>query len=334
MTARQQAFRVDRQRHRRLQAFGQRAQFGGCLDGPATGQDQRAPRASEQAGGLVEGGRRASWLRGKHRRAGCHAANRRDDHVERNFDVNRSWPLAPEHRERAGQHLRQFVRIQQRVGERGEPGEYAVLRRQFVQAASAVAQLVRGVDAGDHEHRDRIGVGLRHRGRDIRHARPGDDEAHAGLAGNARITVGHETCALLVAWRDVTQCRRREPTIQLDGMDAGNAEHQFDAVVFKQPHECFAAGLRGGRPELAVFARVGEERGVFRRVHATPVTLIDCWDMLGSGVCVLDAFLFRSTWPATDEFACSSCPVLMAAIDNNTFRETRISICYSVGYMI
>ena len=46
-----------------------------------------------------------------------------------------------------------------------------------------------------------------HRGDRVGEPRPGDDEGDAGLAGRARIAVGHEARALLVARRDVADLR-------------------------------------------------------------------------------------------------------------------------------
>ncbi|VWD42684.1 hypothetical protein BCO71033_04712 [Burkholderia contaminans] len=155
-------------------------------------------------------------------------------------------PRAGEDREGAREDLRQIGRVEQRVRERGESREHVALGRQLVQAPVAAAEFAPCVDARDHQHRDRIRVGLCHRGRDIGHPRPGDDEADARPARDACIAVGHEAGPLFVARRHVADRRCGETAIELDGMHAGNAEHAFDAVAFEEVDERFAAGAGAG----------------------------------------------------------------------------------------
>ena len=99
------------------------------------------------------------------------------------------------------------------------------------------------VDAGDDQHRHRVGVGLRHGGDDIGHAGPGDDEAGGRFAGGARVAVGHEAGALFVARRDVAQARVGQPAVEFDGMHARNAEDDFDAIGLQQLDQYLAAGF-------------------------------------------------------------------------------------------
>jgi hypothetical protein len=115
-----------------------------------------------------------------------------------------------------------------------------------VQVAVTAAQAFALVDAGDHQHRDRIGVGLAHGRGDIGHPRPGDDEAHAGLAGDTCIAVGHEAGALLVARGDMADAAARQAAVQLDGVHAGNAEHGVDAPGLQLFDEKFTAGGHAG----------------------------------------------------------------------------------------
>ena len=53
---------------------------------------------------------------------------------------------------------------------------------QLMQMACAAARVGDFVDTGNHQHWNRIGLGLRHRRGDVAHARAGDDEAHAHFA--------------------------------------------------------------------------------------------------------------------------------------------------------
>ena len=86
---------------------------------------------------------------------------------------------------------------------------HADLVADFVQEAAAGADLAPAVLAGNHEDRDRIPVGLAHRGQDIGDAGAGDREADAEAAGHPGVAVGHEPEALLVATRDVPDARGR-----------------------------------------------------------------------------------------------------------------------------
>ena len=117
-----------------------------------------------------------------------------------------------------------------------------------------------------------FGVGLAHGGGDVGHARAGDDEAHAGLAGDAGIAVGHEAGALLVARRDVPDAGRRQAAIELDGMHAGNAEDQLDAIGFEQLHQELAAGRhfppRNCFPEPGRGPTPGADRNLHAPLHA------------------------------------------------------------------
>ena len=103
-----------------------------------------------------------------------------------------------------------------------------------MQMAVAMAHLMAGIDAGNHQHRNRIRISLRHRGCDVGHPRTGDDETHAGLSGDARIAVGHEAGALLMARCDMTHRRFGKAAIEFHGMHARDPEYQLDAVVLQQ----------------------------------------------------------------------------------------------------
>ena len=82
---------------------------------------------------------------------------------------------------------------------------------------------------------------------DVRHAGPGDHDADARAVGHAAVAVGHEAGALLVARHDVADAARGEPTVDLERVHAGNAEHDVDAALLEQARHGGAAGGRGRR---------------------------------------------------------------------------------------
>ena len=224
---------------------------------------QQRRRARDRVAGRAPGG--PGRGRGCQRQvvAGC------GDHVDRDLDVHRPRPRAGEQREGPRQHLGQLARVQHGVAEGGDACHHGLLRAQLVQPALAHRQLLGAVDAGDHQHRDRIAIGLAHRGQDVGHAGAGDDEADARLAADPGIAVGHEAGALLVARRDVPDPGRRQAAIELDRVHARDAEHRVDPVALEQPHQHFAAGghvvllrlgrgcgrARSGRPPAAASRR-------------------------------------------------------------------------------
>lgn len=119
------------------------------------------------------------------------------------------------------------------MGERRNPCHQRALRRELMQLAPAAAQLAAGLNAGDDQHRDRIGIGLAHGSGDIGHSGAGNNEANPRFAAGARIAVGHEPCTLLMPRRDMSDRRAREATVQLHGVHAGNAKHLLDAISLK-----------------------------------------------------------------------------------------------------
>ena len=156
-----------------------------------------------------------------------------DQHVQRNLDVHGTRTRRLKHRKRPGQHRRQFSRRHQRVGKSRDACDQRTLGRQFMQLAATATQLTARLHAGNHQHRDRVRVGLTHRRGDIGHAGTGDDEADAGLAPGACVTVGHEACTLLVARGDVGNRRTRKPSVELDRVDARNPEDPLHPVAFQ-----------------------------------------------------------------------------------------------------
>ena len=145
--------------------------------------------------------RRMLWLNFGHREAG--SVCRQFHHVRRDFDMHRSRTAAGHDREGAGQNFIEIRRIGQRVRPQCHRGSQSRLIRQLMQMPAALAQRRRGIDAGDHQHRDAVSPRLSHRGQRVGQPRSGDDETDAGPPGDTRIAIGHEARTLFVARRDV-----------------------------------------------------------------------------------------------------------------------------------
>jgi hypothetical protein len=154
------------------------------------------------------------------------------DDIERQLDMNGPRAAAVEHRESARQHMRQFVRPQQRMAEGRQALHQAALRRQLVQPALAESEIPRVVHAGEHENGDGVGIGLAKRRRDEAGRRP---------AAGAGVAVGHEARPLLVPRRDMPELRVGQAAIEFDGVDTGNAEDRIDAVQAEQLDQHLAA---------------------------------------------------------------------------------------------
>src|SRR5437763_839055 len=89
---------------------------------------------------------------------------------------------------------------------------------------------------GQYEHGLRIAVSLRDAGRRVGDARPANDRADSWLAGRARVAVGHEAGALLVATLHVADPGTRDAAVQLQSHRTGHAEHGIHLVGREQPH--------------------------------------------------------------------------------------------------
>src|SRR2546427_780178 len=94
---------------------------------------------------------------------------------------------------------------------------------------------------GKYQHGLRIAVSLRDAGRRVGDARPANDRADSWLAGRARVAVGHEAGALLVATLHVADPRTRDATVQLESHRTGHAEHGIHLVGREQPHHGLTA---------------------------------------------------------------------------------------------
>ncbi|CRM10699.1 hypothetical protein [Pseudomonas sp. 58 R 3] len=170
------------------------------------------------------------------------APDRRCQHIQRHRNMHRPWALAVEHRIGAGDQFGQILGTQGHRRKRGDRRGDGALVLGFVQAAPAFAEAGGVIDAGDHQHRDRVGVGLANRCSGIGHAGPGDHKTHARFAADPRIAVGHKTGALLVARQHMANATAGQAAIQLQGVDTRNAEHRVDAIISQQPHQGLAAG--------------------------------------------------------------------------------------------
>lgn len=233
MVARQHAFGIDRQRHRSVEQLGKSGQLWRCVDGTAASQNQRTSGFSQQLAHAFDGRWRSAGAVDIDRYAGEQFIGVFDQHVQRNFDVYRTWATGLKQGKSTCQHYRQFSGGHQGMRERRNTCDQCALIRQFMQLAAPTAQLTARLHAGDHQHRDRVGVSLAHRRGDVGHARPGNDEAHARFATGARVAVSHETGALLMPWGDVVDARTGQPAIQLHGVHAGNAEYLLDPIILE-----------------------------------------------------------------------------------------------------
>ncbi|MNT02153.1 hypothetical protein D3C72_1366410 [compost metagenome] len=136
--------------------------------------------------------------------------------------------------------------------ERRDAGNQATLGRQLVQFAAPAPQLIARLDAGDHQHRNRVSVSLAHGGSDVGHAWAGDDKADARFATGTRIAVSHEAGTLLVAWGNVADRRTCQPTVELDGMYARNAEDMVNTIAFKEFDQYFATSCHVRLPVIVL----------------------------------------------------------------------------------
>ncbi len=270
--ATQQTLGVDGGGAWRVETFDELARgLGGIHAAPAE-QHQRALGLAQPVGGLRQPGRvgrRAIQLR-----AGP-LSRRRDrciEQIDGDLDMHRPRARRGEHREGAGQYLGQRGGVEQGMAEARHPGQRLLLAGQFVQPALAAPQGVAAVDAGDHQHRHRVGQRLAHRGGDIGHPRTGDDQADPGLAAGTGVAIGHEPGALFVARGDVADRLTFQAAIQLDGVHAGNAEYGVDGVAFaQQADQQFSAGHDGPQKTkvCAMKAMIGRVIAVRSRKTAT-----------------------------------------------------------------
>jgi len=144
--------------------------------------------------------------------------------------MNRARPAAAKHRIGTSNQFWQFFRISDHGAEGREPGRDRRLIVEFVDRPPAFTLGERGARSGQHEQGLRIAVSLGDAGRRVGHTRAGDDRTNTGPPGCARVAVGHETRALLVATLHVADPRARDAAIQLDGHRPGHAEHRVHFI--------------------------------------------------------------------------------------------------------
>ena len=157
----------------------------------ASSSTARSTSAASASGGAPRAGSRSQALAGQ------------VEHVDRDADVHRPRPARLEDLEGPREGLGQLGRVAHldRLGR--DRGHERALVGQVVQRAVPAAVVGASGGARDDQQRDRVVVGARDRRRGVRQAGARDQRAHAGLARDARVAVGHERRALLVARRDV-----------------------------------------------------------------------------------------------------------------------------------
>ena len=87
--------------------------------------------------------------------------------------------------------------------------------------------------AGDGDERAGIHVGVGDGGDEIRRAGAAGAHAHAGLAGDARITFGGKRATLFVARKNGADLRVRERLVNFHARAAGIGEDDFNAFAFE-----------------------------------------------------------------------------------------------------
>ncbi len=243
MAVGQQSLGVHRHADGRAQALRHGGRLGARPDRAAAEQQHRAFGTGEQLDralherGVGDGSRAA-------RRQALERPCGQIEHVDRDADVHGSRPARLEDLERPCERLGQIGRIADvdRLG-RDRRHERALVG-QVVQRAVPAAVVARGRGARDDEHRDRVVVGAGDRRRRVGETGARDQHAYAGLARDARVAVGHERRALLVARRDVTDVGGGEAAVDLERVDARDAEHGVDVVLLQQAHDRLSAARR------------------------------------------------------------------------------------------
>ena len=94
--------------------------------------------------------------------------------------------------------------------------------------------------AGDHDHRDRVHVGVAQRRDDVGRRRPARHHGHARAAGGVGEPLGHVAGALLVAHEDVADRRVDDRVVHGEDGAAGQAEDDLDALHLEGLDQCLA----------------------------------------------------------------------------------------------
>jgi len=121
--------------------------------------------------------------------------------------------------------------------------------------------------AADDHHRDRVHIGRRDARHRIGDAGAGGHEAHANLAGRARVGVGGVNRGLLVAHQDVLELVLLvQLVVDVEYRAAGIAPDKLDVFVGQCLHE------HGGADRVSFVRGCGIRRGEFRagHIHRSP----------------------------------------------------------------
>ena len=154
----------------------------------------------------------------------------------RQLDVHRPGPPAARDVERLRHHLRDVLDALDARAPLGDVLEHLVDEGGIVHAVKGLEVGLQRHRAADVHHRRGRAVGLRHARHGVEAARPGGDDAHPGLAGEAAVGVRHERdVRLLLAGDEADRLHPGEPVVDRVDVGAGNAVDPLDAF--------FAQGL-------------------------------------------------------------------------------------------
>ncbi len=120
---------------------------------------------------------------------------------------------------------------------------------------------------GERDHRRRVRGRVGDAEQQVDRAGAERRRAHAGLAGQPAVDLGHERGRLLVADEHVADRGRRQRLDEMDVLLAGNPEHVRDALVLEAPDD----QLRDGRPPSAHIYIAWTLPSPPGRQHAAPV---------------------------------------------------------------
>ena len=110
-----------------------------------------------------------------------------------------AWAFAVKHCECSGYQLWQIIGMQSQGRKGGNWRSDRALVLCFVQAAPTFAKAIAVVDAGNHQHRNRVSIGLADRRSSVGDARSADYKADSRLTGYTCVAVGHKASTLFMA---------------------------------------------------------------------------------------------------------------------------------------
>ena len=216
-------------------------------DHAAAGDHEGAGRRAQPPRGGLDVGhvtRRPPRRRGRRQRR----LGTREEQVVRDRQRHRPRPPAARQREGGREAGRDRRGLAQRLGPARDRTKAVDLVRHLVQRAEVAADERRGDVGHDHEHGHGAGIGLGERRERVGGRRPAGHHDHARRARGARVAVGHERRALLVAREDVADRRlAQERVVDGEVVDPGNAEDVTHALLGEGAHDPFAARRRAHR---------------------------------------------------------------------------------------